>query len=153
MICFEFHPLPTFKKPKEMEMDINRSKLTIVSLFLIALSFLLLPFPVHSASRGITVKALTSSGAIKDIKLYSGYHALVIGIGDYRNGWPRLPNPVKDAREVATMLKNFGWTVDVLADPDGATLRSKLNRLVIGPGRKKEKAILVWYSGHGQTIS
>jgi hypothetical protein len=49
------------------------------------------------------------------------------------------------ASEVAIMLKNFGWTVDVLADPGGATLRSKLNRLVTGPGRKREKAILVWY--------
>ncbi|MBW2248245.1 MAG: PEGA domain-containing protein [Deltaproteobacteria bacterium] len=93
-----------------------------------------------------------TSGTVKEIKLYSGYHALVVGCSDYRSGWPRLPNPVKDAKEVASMLKRLGWYVDILEDPDGKLLKRELNKLVTGPGKNREKGILVWFSGHGQTI-
>ncbi len=108
--------------------------------------------PIGAASRGISVQARTASGADQQIRLYSEYYALVVGCGQYTQGWPPLPNPVKDAKEVAALLKGLGWRVDVLMDPQGAKLRRELNRLVTGVGRKKDKAILVWFSGHGQTI-
>ena len=133
-------------------MDFNRLKILTVSLIAVVLCFLLLSFSVHAASRGITVKAKTSNGAVKEIQIYSGYHALVVGCSDYQKGWPRLPNPVKDAREVASMLKSFGWSVDILEDPDGQTLKRELNKLVTGPGKNREEAIFFWFSGHGQTI-
>ena len=76
----------------------------------------------------------------------------MVGCSDYRSGWPRLPNPVKDAKEVASMLKKLGWRVDILEDPDEKILKRELNKLVTGPGKYRGKAILVWFSGHGQTI-
>jgi hypothetical protein len=133
-------------------MVIHRVKALGAYLFLIAINYCFVSFPVYAASRGILVKIKTSSGSSQQIQLYSGYHALIVGCSDYRVGWPSLPNPVKDAMEVASLLKSMGWTVDLLANPDGATLRRELNKLVTGPGRNKEKAILVWFSGHGQTI-
>ncbi|MBW1780155.1 MAG: caspase family protein [Deltaproteobacteria bacterium] len=102
---------------------------------------------------GVQVMAKTVDGGSKVIPLYSGYHALVIGCGDYRKGWPRLPNPVEDAQEVANLLKGMGWHVTLLKDPDWATLRKGLNSLITGPGRDKDKAILVWFSGHGHTLA
>lgn len=105
------------------------------------------------ASRGIKVVATTSNGSQKEVSLYSGYHALVVGCGNYLRGWPKLPNPVKDAREVAQTLEEMGWQVDLLEDPDWSTLRTALNRLIIGPGRDQEQAILIWYSGHGHTLA
>ena len=48
-------------------------------------------------------------GSTKAISLYSGYYALVVGVGKYNNGWPSFPNPVNDAREVASLLSGFGW--------------------------------------------
>ena len=65
---------------------------------------------------------------------------------------PKLPNPVKDAREVATTLKKMGWKVDVLENPEGKLFRRKLHQLIVGPGRDKDKAILLWFSGHGYTF-
>lgn len=106
----------------------------------------------QARTRGISVTARTSDGAVKSVRLYSGYHALVVGCGKYRSGWPRLPNPVKDAREVAKQLRRMGWKVDLLEDPDWSTLRRALNRLIVGPGKEPEKAILFWYSGHGHTL-
>ena len=100
----------------------------------------------------IRVKARAADGATRDISLYSGYYALVVGCGDYRRGWPRLPNPVKDAREVARLLRSIGWKVDLLEDPDWATLRRGLNAVVVGPGKEKDRAVLFWFSGHGHTL-
>jgi len=119
---------------------------------MITIFSLILTLSIHAASRGIRVKAKTSSGMTKEIRLYSGYYALIVGCGNYRSGWPMLPNPVKDAREVAATLKNMGWKVDVLENPEGRLFRRKLNQLIVGPGRDKNKGILLWFSGHGYTL-
>jgi len=116
------------------------------------LTVIIIPQIALAKSKEINVKARGTDGSTKEIQLYSGYYALVVGCADYRMGWPRLPNPVKDAQEVASMLKRMGWTVDVIENPDGMTLRNELNRLVAGYGRNKENAILLWYSGHGHTV-
>ncbi len=76
------------------------------------------------------VQAATESGVYVDIrasdlpgapvterwKLYGASHALVIGIDNYTNGWPRLSNAVKDATLVATELAGPGQG----RDPHGA---------------------------------
>ena len=124
-----------------------------IEAFLIFFSFnALFPFHATADPRGISVKARTRAGETRDIKLYSGYHALVVGCGDYRAGWPKLPNPVKDAKEVASTLKKLGFEVKLLEDPDWATLRRSLHQVIAGPGRDRDKAILFWYSGHGHTL-
>ena len=133
-------------------MAMNRIKTLITALFLLSIYTLFLSFPVHAASRGITVKAKTSSGATKEMELYSGYYAFVVGCGDYRSGWPTLPNPIKDAREVAKTLRQMGWEVETLENPDGSVFRRSLNKLIAGPGKDKEKGILLWFSGHGHTM-
>lgn len=110
------------------------------------------PADIHAKTKGIHVKAKRVDGATTSIRLYSGYHALIVGCSDYRSGWPYLSSPVKEAREVADLLKDMGWDVKLLEDPDWKTLRRSLNKLIIGPGRKKDKAILFWFSGHGHTL-
>jgi formylglycine-generating enzyme required for sulfatase activity len=107
----------------------------------------------RAASRAISVSAKTVSGNSTQIQLYSGYYALVVGCGEYRAGWPRLPNPVSDAREVAGALKSMGWSVKLLENPDGSTLMEALNRLVVEEGKKRDQAVLFWFSGHGHTLS
>ena len=119
--------------------------------FLVCLPGLMLS-ESHGDTRGLSVKAHTRTGETRDILLYSGYYALVVGCGDYHAGWPRLPNPVKDACEVALVLKKLGCKVNLLKDPDWLSLRRALNKLIIGPGRDPDKAILFWFSGHGHTL-
>lgn len=107
----------------------------------------------HMRSRdGVGVVVRTRSGRGRLIKLYTGYHALVIGVGEYRAGWPMLARPVEDARQVAGLLRSMGWEVDLILNPDSAALRDSLFSLVTGQGRQKEKGILIWYSGHGHTL-
>ena len=133
-------------------MVIDRIKVLDALLFLLAFCYVFASFPAHATSRGIIVQTQSSSGSTRQMQLYTGYHALVVGCADYHKGWPALPNPVNDAREVASLLDSMGWVVNLLTNPDGTTLRRELNKLVTGPGKNRDKAILVWFSGHGQTI-
>jgi hypothetical protein len=102
-------------------------------------------------TRSITVKIPADSGRQTSVSLYSGYHALVVGCGAYRNGWPALPNPVKDAREIGQAFRRMGWQVDLLENPDGRTLHRALNDLMVGPGQDRSRGMLFWFSGHGFT--
>ena len=108
---------------------------------------------VMAKTRSIRVKARTPDGKTKEINLYSGYHALVVGCGDYTKGWPRLPNPVRDAMEVSTGLEKIGFEVKFVENPDGRALRRAFNDLVSGAGSDPKKAIFVYYAGHGHTLS
>lgn len=121
-------------------MDINRSKLAIVSLFMITICFCFLPLSIHAASRGITIKAKTCSG----------YYALVVGVSDY-DKWPDLPNATKDALDVGQRLKKMGVTVKTIINPSSRALTKALNALTYKYGRESNRAILFYYGGHGET--
>jgi len=108
--------------------------------------------PAHAASNLINVTAQTSSGSSKEIQLYSGYHALVIGCSNYRQGWPSLPNAANDAKVVGQMLKDMGWEVNLVIDPDRRTVEESFAKLITGAGREPNRGILIWYSGHGYTL-
>jgi hypothetical protein len=101
---------------------------------------------------GIKIMARDPSGRLKPMRIYSGYYALVVGCSEYTRGWPRLPNPVSDAKAVAQMLTGLGWQVDLVKNPDGAALRKAFNRVIAGPGKDPDRAVLVWFSGHGHTM-
>ena len=59
---------------------------------------------------------------------------------------------MKDAQEVARALKEMGWEVDLLEDPDGDQLDLSLTSLITGQGRRDDLAMLIWFSGHGHTL-
>ena len=64
-------------------------------------SFFLLLFlePILSSSRGISRVSIKTQGG-DEVGLYEESHALVIGVSDYQNGWPRLNGVKEDVREV-----------------------------------------------------
>ena len=62
-----------------------------LSIALLTLSvFLLFTLPLSATERGVKrVEIKTSAG--ETVGLYEESHALVIGVSDYTNGWPKLP--------------------------------------------------------------
>jgi len=129
----------------------NRSFFRVTfSLQIIFLFIFFLSLPSFAQSRGITVKTKTSSGDIKEIPLYSGYHALVIGVSDY-DLWPDLPNAAKEAVDVAGMLEKMGFMVKTVLNPSSDELTKALNDLTYIVGRDADQAILLYYAGHGET--
>ncbi|MDH3348238.1 MAG: SUMF1/EgtB/PvdO family nonheme iron enzyme [Desulfobulbaceae bacterium] len=105
-----------------------------------------------ASSRAIHVKVRGQNNEAKDIRLYSGYHALVVGCSKYNNGWPQLPGPVQDVAEVSAALEQLGFSVEILHDPDGKRLRRSLNSLA-GNRDDLEQGLVVYFAGHGHTLS
>jgi uncharacterized caspase-like protein len=123
------------------------------TIFMVFIVFLLHSANLLAKERGIRVKALRADGSTKEIQLYSGYYALVVGCGNYTNGWPRLPNPLQDALEVREALWKLGFEVNFVKNPDGHQLRRALNSLVSNAGRDSRKGIFVFFAGHGHTLT
>ena len=108
---------------------------------------MLLTANLPATQRGIRVKA--KSG--ESLYLYKDYHALVVGVSHY-DKWPDLPNAVKDARMVATTLKGFDFNVKLLLDPTSTQLNAALTSIAFGVGEEKNRALLFYYAGHGETL-
>jgi uncharacterized caspase-like protein len=117
----------------------------------LALSFLILltlsPTSSLTATRGINI----TSKQGQSLYLYKDYHALVVGITNYER-WPDLPNAVKDAKEVETNLKQLGFEVKLVLDPTSREMKSALTEVVYSMGNQKNRALLVYFAGHGETI-
>ncbi|MEE9390673.1 MAG: caspase family protein, partial [Candidatus Aminicenantaceae bacterium] len=117
----------------------------VLLLFLSSILILCLyPF----AQRGFKVMVRANDGS--SIALYTQYRALVIGVSDYLY-WPRLPNAVKDAREVGTILKEQGFHTQVVENPTSEEMKKFLNALV-SLERRADDGVLLYYAGHGDTI-
>ena len=128
-------------------MDINRCKLSVVSLFMITIFFCLLPLSIHAASRGISV--------ISDLSHQSGklgeYRALIIGINDYKD--PKIPDletAVNDAQAMAKLLReHYGFHIELLLDRK-ATKEAIFRALrKLASSTKPDDSVLIYYAGHG----
>ena len=84
------------------------------------------PLSSFSTTRGISVTAEKG----QSLYLYKDYHALVVGISDYEK-WPDLPSAAKDAREVASRLKDIGFEVKLALNPSAKELRKVLSDVVV----------------------
>jgi len=131
-------------------MNVFRNKCLVIVLLTITSWFVFLTFSVHAISRGITLKTKTSTGTVKEIPLYSGYYALVIGVSDY-DWWPDLPNAANDAQSVAEKLKVMGFKVTTVLNPTSIEFKKALNDMTYEFGRDTNGALLFYYAGHGET--
>jgi len=107
---------------------------------------LLTPTCLFSATRGISV--VSKQG--QKVRLYSDYYALVVGISDYE-WWPKLPNAANDAKEVAQKLKKMGFKVTLKLDLTSREMDTALSELVYKIGNDRNRAVLFYYAGHGET--
>lgn len=92
--------------------------------------------------------------------MYTNSHALIVGINNYSN-LPKqlqLKFAVADAQAVRDMLVNtYGFPADqtkLLLDKDATLdgIRRELSKLASSKSVKADDRILVYFSGHGQTV-
>ena len=114
---------------------------------LLLLLFLAFPLSLFSKTRGVRVTAKKG----QSLYLYKDYHALVVGISNYEK-WPDLPNATKDAKEVASRLKDIGFEVNLALDSSAKELRKALSDVVYQVGKEKNRALLFYFAGHGETL-
>jgi uncharacterized caspase-like protein len=115
-------------------------------IFWLVVLTVLIPLCLSAATRGLRVT--TKQG--KTIYLYNDYYALVVGVSNY-DQWPDIRGAGKDASSVADILERAGMQVNLLLDPTSDELKGALNKLTYGAGSEKDRAILFYYSGHGET--
>lgn len=109
-----------------------------------------------------SVKSLSivpASGPLKGKPVYAGSHALLIGV----NRYPGIPGQdlqfaLNDVRDMAEMLvKSYGFppkNVRILTDSDAtlAGIRAALIEMTDSNRVGPEDRVLVYFSGHGQTV-
>ncbi len=90
----------------------------------------------------------TKASAATNTKAY----ALIIGIDDYSDAWPRLNNAVADARAVSAALKNLGFNVELETNVSGPELHRLMLEFFVIKGADPNAKLLLWFAGHGETI-
>jgi len=109
-----------------------------------------------SETRGIRVKLRSkeSSGApvAEEVNLYGSSYALVIGIDNYTQGWPRLSGAVRDAKLVAKELRRKGFEVTLKTNLKSNELEQVFKEFFIIKGDNTQARLFVWFAGHGHTL-
>jgi TPR repeat protein len=128
----------------------------VVKRFLIlAALMMMLATNANAESRGLTVQIRASEAkdapVASEVKLYEKSYALVIGIDEYTNGWPRLSNAVKDARLIAEELEKKGFEVTRKTNLNAAELEKTFKEFFIIKGEMENARLFVWFAGHGHT--
>lgn len=82
--------------------------------------------------------------------LAAGRMALVIGNSDYQHV-SQLPNPKRDASDIASTLRDIGFTVTELYDADHAALQEALG--TFSETAAGADMAIVYYAGHGIEVN
>jgi len=118
-------------------------------LLVLTLTFLQPIAVAETGSRGVTVNLRSSEKADAPISekydLYAKSYALVIGIDEYDNGWPRLSNAVADAVAISGALEAKGFEVE-------NELNTVFKRFFILKGDDPSARLFIWFAGHGTTV-
>ena len=101
-------------------------------------------------SRGMKISVRTSAG--EHIELYNASYALVIGNGNYTNGWDPLPGALQDVKEVAAALKTHGFNVTLKTDLTADEFEDAFLTFVLEHGAEETNRLLFYYAGHGYTL-
>jgi len=106
------------------------------------------PLSVYSAdSRGLKRVFTDTKG--KTMGYYSGSYALLVGVSDYRRGWPDLKSIPGELKEVEAALRQNGFTVEIVINPDSTRLYDAYRNFINRYGYDKDNRLLFFFSGHG----
>ncbi|MBT5548972.1 MAG: peptidase C14 [Nitrospina sp.] len=104
-----------------------------------------------AAQRGI-VPVPIKDKAGNQVGLYKGSYALIIGVSDYTNGWPDLPEVKEDLIAVGEALEQIGFLVYTSLNPQRKDLEGAINGFISRHGYEKDSRLLIYFAGHGHTI-
>ena len=88
----------------------------------------------------------------KEVGSYKESHALVIGAGEYTNGWPKLRGVKKDVLQVSEALRKQGFNVVLVEDPSREKMLAAFEDFISRYGQEPENRLVVYYAGHGHTL-
>ena len=127
-------------------------KLFLITLIAIVLCsaaiFICAPDLFSQTRRGMKITVRTNTG--EEIELYKASYALIVGNGNYRNGWDPLPGATRDVQEVAKALKTHDFNVTLKTDLTKDKFEDAFETFVQN-GKNEDARLLFYYAGHGYT--
>lgn len=87
----------------------------------------------------------------EEIELYRDSYALVVGNGNYTEGWRKLPSTLQDVDEVADALEEHGFSVTLKKDLTKPEFEKVFADFIVNAGRDPYNRLLFYYAGHGYT--
>ena len=120
----------------------------IAIVFCSAAIFIGAPDLFPQTTRGMKISVRTNTG--EEIELYKASYALIVGNGNYRNGWDPLPGATRDVQEVAEALKTHGFNVTLKTDLTKDKFEDAFETFVQN-GKNEDARLLFYYAGHGYT--
>ena len=96
------------------------------------------------------ISVRTSAG--EHIELYNASYALVIGNGNYTNGWDPLPGAIQDVKEVAEALQTHDFNVTLKTNLTADEFEDAFLTFVLDHGADENNRLLFYYAGHGYTL-
>jgi formylglycine-generating enzyme required for sulfatase activity len=107
------------------------------------------------ATRGVRIQLRASeqknAPIDKEVQLYGSSYALVIGINNYTQGWPRLSNAIRDAELVGDELRKKGFEVTFKKNLNSVDLKRTFEEFFVFKGEDPQARLFVWFAGHGDT--
>ena len=106
--------------------------------------------PSIFADRGLKVISIKNSKG-EQVGLYKKSHALVIGVSDYKAGWPDLESIPGEIEQVEESLMKLGFKVEKVINPDSKELKLAFEDFINSYGYDEHNRLLLFYSGHGHS--
>lgn len=119
--------------------------------FFLVVVLLLSSTILHAQQRAI--KSAKSISEMTADELFSRSVAFVGGVYDYSNGWSDLPGVKSDITEVADILKARGFKVETNVNLSKKRFIKNLDNFLYKYGRDRKSRILVYYAGHGHSLT
>ena len=120
----------------------------LIAILCVSLYFISASGFFAQAQRGMKIVVRTKTG--QDILSYSKSYALVVGNGNYTNGWDPLDGTLKDVKEVTAALEKHGFNVTLRTDLKKADFDTVFEAFIRN-GEDKDSRLLFYYAGHGHT--
>ena len=116
----------------------------------ISILALFLPFvSLGGQSKGLKVVFKDTTG--REVGLYEGSYALLVGVSHYTSGWPKLHSVPYEIDRIEAVLKNQGFHVVKVMNPTGKQLNDAFEGFIDSYGFSRNNRLLFFFSGHGYT--
>ena len=85
------------------------------------------------------------------MQVSKGSYALLIGAGEYTGDWPRIEGQDAVLAELGRVLKDQGFAVESVLNPDSDALENAFEEFIERYGYEPGNRLLFFFSGHGAT--
>jgi len=116
---------------------------------IVALTALVLFVPrARATDRGLKAVVVRDRDG-RQVDIYQGSHALVVGVSDYTRGWPDLHSVPAEILTVQAALERSGFSVVTVLNPDAEALECAFEDFIVKHGYEPDNRLVFFFSGHG----